>query len=84
MLNHVILMFNISARQTQGKKMEDFVFEYYYIAEVILLQYPAWRIFKRVGLCPWFSLTVLVPGLGIIICALILALTKWQNQPALE
>ncbi len=64
--------------------MEYLKFEYWYIAEVILLQYPVWRIYKRVGIFPWFSLVVLIPFLGIIFCALIVALSKWQIQPSPE
>ncbi len=64
--------------------MENFGFEYWYVAEVILLQYPVWLLFKRVGIIPWFSLIVLIPFLGIIICALIMALSKWQIQPMSE
>ncbi len=64
--------------------MESLGFEYWYIAEVVLLQYPVWRIFKRVGIFPWLSLIVLVPVLGIIFCALIMALSKWQIQAAPE
>jgi len=58
--------------------------EYWYVAEAILFQYPVWRIFKRVGIFPWLSLIVLVPGMGIVFCALIVALSKWQIQPAPE
>jgi hypothetical protein len=64
--------------------MEDFILKYFYIAEIILFQYPAWRIYSRAGLNPWISFTVLIPGLGLIICSLILALSKWHVQSALE
>lgn len=64
--------------------MENFVFKYLYIAEVILLLYPVWRIYRRIGISPWLSFIVLIPGLGIIICALVMALSKWQLQSAQE
>ncbi len=64
--------------------MENFGFEYWYIAEIVLLLYPVWRLYKRVGIFPWLSLIVLIPGLGIIICALIMSLSKWQFQSAPE
>ncbi|MCP3853067.1 MAG: hypothetical protein GY694_22980 [Gammaproteobacteria bacterium] len=60
--------------------MDNLSIEYWYIGEAILFQYPVWKIFKRVGIFPWFSLIVLVPGMGIVFCALIVALSKWQVQ----
>ena len=48
------------------------------IAQAILLLYPAWRIYEKAAI----SLTVLILGFGIFICALILVFTKWQVTPA--
>jgi hypothetical protein len=48
------------------------------IMVAILLLYPIWRIFKRAGLNPALSLTVLIPGVGMLITGLILALSTWK------
>ena len=68
--------------QSHGREMDETLLNYFYIAEAILLQYPAWRIYKRAGLNSAISLTVLIPGIGIFICALILAVSRWQVQAA--
>ena len=60
--------------------MEELVIEI--IAQAVLLLYPAWRIYGKAGLNPAISLTVLIPGLGILIAALILVFSKWQVQSA--
>ncbi len=60
--------------------MNEIVFQI--IIQAILLLYPAWRIYKKAGLNPAISLTVLIPGFGIFICALILVFTKWQITTA--
>lgn len=44
----------------------------------LLLAYPAWKIYKKVGLNPTKSLTVLIPIGGILICTLILANSEWK------
>ena len=49
-----------------------------------LIVYPAWRIFSRAGLNPALSLFVFVPGLGVIITAYILALSRWPKIDAKE
>jgi hypothetical protein len=51
------------------------------IVLAVLLLYPTWRICGKAGLNPAISLTILIPGLGVLICALILALSKWEVQP---
>ncbi|WP_255448608.1 hypothetical protein [Telmatospirillum sp. J64-1] len=47
----------------------------------LLLVFPLWRIFRRAGLQPIFSLLVFIPGIGFIAVLLMLALSRW---PALE
>ena len=47
----------------------------------ILLLLPLWRIHKRAGLHPALSLLVLVPYAGVLICSLVLAISRW---PAVE
>ncbi|EMR13917.1 hypothetical protein MPL1_02628 [Methylophaga lonarensis MPL] len=56
--------------------MEDLIIQI--VLQGLLLQYPAWRIYKRAGLNPTLSLTVLIPGVGMLIAGLILAVSKWQ------
>jgi hypothetical protein len=60
--------------------MDDIIIQI--IAQGVLLLYPAWRIYKKAGLNPAISFTVLIPGFGILICALILIFSKWQVTPA--
>ena len=48
------------------------------IVYAILLLYPVWRIFKRAGLNPALSLTVLIPAVGMFVSGLILARSTWK------
>ena len=56
--------------------MEELIIQV--IVMAILLLYPVWRIFKRAGLNPAISLTVLLPYTGILLSGIILAVSKWQ------
>jgi len=56
--------------------MEEYAIEV--IVSAILLLYPVWRIFKRAGLNPAPSLTVLIPVVGMLVSGLILALSTWK------
>jgi len=56
--------------------MEEYAIEV--IVSAILLLYPVWRIFKRAGLNPALSLTVLIPVVGMLVSGLILALSTWK------
>lgn len=56
--------------------MENYITEVIVLA--ILLLYPVWRIFKRAGLNPALSLTVLIPAVGTLVSGLILALSTWK------
>jgi hypothetical protein len=49
----------------------------YFFAGAILFLIPAWRIFRRAGLDPWISLTVLIPGIGPLIALAVLAFADW-------
>ncbi|NHR04943.1 hypothetical protein HA052_07000 [Chromobacterium haemolyticum] len=51
------------------------------VMAVLVTAYPLWRIFKRVGLPPYYALLVLVPVLGMLAALWILARSKW---PAFE
>jgi hypothetical protein len=49
-------------------------------ALVVLI--PLWRICQRAGLPPALALIALVPYLGIVIVAAILAFARWDGVPA--
>ena len=51
------------------------------VMAVLVTAYTLWRIFKRVGLPPYYALLVLVPVLGMLVALWILARSKW---PAFE
>ena len=44
---------------------------------IVLVLIPLWKIFGKTGRSPWLSLLVFIPGLGSLICALILAFGRW-------
>lgn len=52
------------------------------LAVAILLLFPVWRIFKRAGLRPALSLTVLIPYVGLLVSGVILAISRWSLRPA--
>ena len=49
------------------------------LAFSLLLLYPFWRIYRRVGLNPWYSLLVFLPYVGLPAAAAILAFQTWPN-----
>jgi hypothetical protein len=51
------------------------------LAVLALVVIPLWRIFTRAGLKPAYALLVLIPGLGFLIVAAVLAHAEW---PALR
>lgn len=56
--------------------MEELIIQV--IVTAIMFLYPVWRIFKRAGLNPAISLTVLIPYIGILLSGIILVVSKWQ------
>ena len=56
--------------------MEEYIYEMIGIA--ILILFPVWRIFKRAGLNPLFSLSMFIPFVGILASGLILSFSKWN------
>ena len=62
--------------------MEEIIIQI--IAQAVLLLYPAWRIYRKAGLNPVVSLTVLIPMVGILIAALVLVFSKWHVKAAGE
>lgn len=49
----------------------------YYISAALMLV-PVGRIFWRAGFSPAWALLLGVPEIGLILCALMLALRKWK------
>ena len=47
----------------------------------LLMAVPAWRIFKKTGQNPLFSLFALIPLLGPMIVALVFGMGKWKRLP---
>jgi len=62
--------------------MEELIIQVIMMA--ILLLFPVWRIFKRAGLDPSLSLTILIPYVGFLVSGLILGISKWKLRPAME
>jgi hypothetical protein len=52
-----------------------------FVVLVVIALVPLWKIFGKTGMSPWLSLLVFIPGLGGLICVLILAFGRW---PALD
>ena len=52
-----------------------------FIVFVAVALFPLWKVFAKTGMSPWLSLLVLIPGLGGMICVIILAFARW---PALD
>ncbi len=48
----------------------------------ILVIVPAWRLCRRAGHAPGWSLLVLIPLWGPLVMALVLAIRKWQPRPS--
>ena len=51
-------------------------------AFAVIVIIPLWRIFERAGLVPAIALIALVPYLGIVLAALILAFSRWSGTRA--
>lgn len=55
-----------------------------YYVSVMLVMAPVARIFLRAGFRPFWALFLLVPYVGYIICAGLLALRRWPVLPKKE
>jgi hypothetical protein len=53
----------------------------YFVIGTLLVIFPCWKIFARVGMNPALFLLIFIPGLGWWIAGAILAFSKW---PAVE
>jgi len=62
--------------------MEGFIIQVLVVAILFLL--PVWKIFKRAGLNPALSLTVLIPFLGLLLSGIILAASSWKLNAIVE
>jgi hypothetical protein len=50
----------------------------FYIVLVVATIIPSWRIFRRAGLSPWWSLFSFIPA-GMIVILWIVAYRKWPK-----
>lgn len=50
-----------------------------FVVMIALLLFPLWKIFGKTGMSPYLSLLILIPGLGGLICILILAFADWPD-----
>ena len=57
-------------------EIEEILIETIFLAVFIL--FPVWKIYKRAGLNPYLSLTLLIPAFGFLIATVILAVSKWD------
>ena len=48
----------------------------------LLIAWPLWRIFRRVGLAPWPSLLVFIPIAGMPLVLAALVIQRWRMPPA--
>lgn len=46
-----------------------------------LIAWPLWRIYRRAGLTPWWSLVVFVPMVGVALALGILGHKRWPVLP---
>jgi hypothetical protein len=51
-------------------------------AFALVVVVPLWRLFERAGLTPALALLVLIPYVGIVLVALILAFSAWRGGGA--
>jgi hypothetical protein len=49
----------------------------YHVIMTLVVIYPCWKIFQRVGLNPALSLLLFIPALGWWIAGAILAFSEW-------
>ncbi len=55
-----------------------------YVFWTILQVIPAWKIFGRAGLSPFWSLLVFIPVLGALIALVVLAMSTWPKERRTE
>lgn len=46
-----------------------------------LIAWPLWRIYRRAGLPPWWSLVAFVPYLGMVLVVALFGHARWPNLP---
>jgi hypothetical protein len=49
---------------------------YHFVVALVII-YPCWKIFQRVGLSPALSLLIFIPALGWWIAGAVLAFSRW-------
>ncbi len=50
-----------------------------FIFFALVIIFPLWKIYEKVGINPFLSLLVFVPFVGISIVLIILAFSKWSS-----
>jgi hypothetical protein len=60
-------------------QLNDF-FQYYVFALLALI--PVVQIFDKAGFRPYWAFLLVVPHVGLILCAAVLALKKWPQGAA--
>ncbi len=50
-----------------------------FVVMIALYLFPIWKIFGKTGMSPYLSLLIFVPGIGFLICILILAFADWPD-----
>jgi hypothetical protein len=54
------------------------------VVMAVLYLFPVWRIFKRAGLNPALSLTVVIPYVGYLLSGAILIASEWKLGAATQ
>lgn len=62
---------------------EAYAFDPLYVAVIVglLVVVPLWRVFRRAGFAPAWSLLAMLPYLGVPICLALLAVRRWPADP---
>jgi len=55
---------------------------FYHVIVALLVIFPCWKIYQRVGLNPALSLLIFIPALGWWIAGAILAFSRWPAVDA--
>jgi hypothetical protein len=60
----------------KGGKLQNHGLLYHFVVALVII-YPCWKIFQRVGLSPALSLLIFIPALGWWIVGAVLAFSRW-------
>ena len=59
--------------------MFDFISLFFYVVLVAVTMVPSWRILRRAGLSPWWSLFSFLPMIGTMLILWIIAYRRWPK-----